>query len=77
MGQVTIYLDDAIERKMKKTAQSSRISVSKWVANVIREKIATEWSSDVVELAGSWRDDFPTLDEIRSTGAVDSTREGL
>ena len=77
MGQVTIYLDDAIEKKMKTSAKASRISVSKWVANVIKEKIATEWPADVAELAGSWRDDFPTLEEIRSTGAIDSTREGL
>ncbi len=77
MGQVTIYLDDAIEKKMKTSAKASRISVSKWVANVIKEKIATKWPADVAELAGSWRDDFPTLEEIRSTGAIDSTREGL
>ena len=77
MGQVTIYLDDAIEKKMKKTAKSNRISVSKWVSNVIREKVATEWPADVADLAGSWKDDFPTLEEIRSTSAADSTREGL
>ncbi|MCK4378356.1 MAG: hypothetical protein KAW01_03385 [Deltaproteobacteria bacterium] len=47
------------------------------MANIIREKIATEWPADVADLAGSWRDDFPTLEEIRSISAVDSTREGL
>lgn len=77
MGQVTIYLDHEIENMMKNAAKSSHISVSKWVANIIQEKISTEWPEDVVKLAGSWKDDFPTLDEIRSTHATDSPREKL
>ncbi len=77
MGQVTIYLDHEIENKMKNAAKSDHISVSKWVSNIIREKISTEWPEDVVKLAGSWRDDFPTLEEIRSTHATDSPREEL
>ena len=77
MGQVTIYLDHEIENMMKNAAKSSHISVSKWVANIIQEKISTEWPEDVVKLAGSWKDDFPTLDEIRSTHATDSPREEL
>jgi hypothetical protein len=77
MGQVTIYLDKEIENKLKKAAKSSRLSVSKWVAGVIEEKIMTEWPQDVVELAGSWKDDFPTLEEIRSNISHDSMREEL
>jgi len=77
MGQVTIYLDNEIESKMKSAAKSNHVSVSKWVAGVIKEKILTEWPQDVVNLAGSWKDDFPTLEEIRSTEVPDSTREEL
>lgn len=77
MGQVTIYLDSETENKLKKAAKSSRLSVSKWVAGVIEEKIATEWPQDVINLAGSWKDDFPTLEEIRSGGGRDHLREGL
>ena len=77
MGQVTIYLDNEIENKMKKAAKSSHLSVSKWVAGIIKEKISTEWPQDVVNLAGSWKDDFPTLQEIRSTNTADFPREGL
>lgn len=53
MGQVTIYLDKETENKLKKAAKSSHISVSKWVAGVIKEKITTEWPQDVIKLAGS------------------------
>ncbi len=77
MGQVTIYLDKEIENKLKTAAKSSKLSVSKWVANIIKEKISTEWPADVVELAGSWKEDFPTLEEIRSTAGDDTQREAL
>ena len=77
MGQVTIYLDNEIENKMKIAAKTSDLSVSKWIANIIKEKISTEWSQDVVNLAGSWKDDFPSLQEIRLNQAIDSTREAL
>lgn len=77
MGQVTIYLDNEIENQMKKEAKASAISVSKWVANIIKEKVLTEWPQDVINLAGSWKEDFPSLEEIRSTNGVDSDREVL
>jgi len=77
MGQVTIYLDNSIETKMKEAAKSSHLSVSKWVARIIEEKIATEWPQDIVKLAGSWKDEFPTIEELRSNIGQDSPREDL
>jgi hypothetical protein len=77
MGQVTIYLDNEIENKMKTAAKTSDLSVSKWIANIIKEKISTDWPQDVVNLAGSWKEDFPTLEEIRSNPVVDASREAL
>ena len=77
MGQVTIYLDNETENKLKKAAKSSHLSVSKWIAGLIKEKTTTEWPQDVVKLAGSWKDDFPTIKEIRSNVGHDSPREGL
>jgi hypothetical protein len=77
MGQVTIYLDNETENKLKKAAKSSHLSVSKWVAGIIEEKIITEWPQDIVALAGSWKNDFPTIEEIRSAIGHDSHREEL
>jgi hypothetical protein len=76
MGQVTIYLDDEIEKRMTANAKAMKLSKSKWIANVIREKLVDEWSPNVRQLAGSW-EDFPTLEEIRETGQRDVTREAL
>jgi hypothetical protein len=76
MGQVTIYLDDEIEKRMTANAKAMKLSKSKWIANVIREKLVDEWPANVRELAGSW-EDFPTLEEIRDSGQRDITREAL
>lgn len=77
MGQVTIYLDDETENKLKEAAKSGQISVSKWVANMIKGQVKTEWPQDVVDLAGSWQEDFPSLEQIRSDQGQDSQREKL
>ena len=77
MGQVTIYLDSKTEIKIKKAAKSSHLSVSKWMANIIEEKIAEEWPLDIVNLAGSWKNDFPSIEEIRENPGQDYPREDL
>jgi len=76
MSQVTIYLEDEIERKMVAAAKSARLSKSKWVAGVIEEKVANEWPHSVVDLAGSW-EDFPSIDDIRSNAGKDAGREKM
>lgn len=76
MGQVTIYLDDALEAKMVADAKACRLSKSKWIATVIREKLTSEWPHEVREAAGSWGD-FPSLTEIRGETHADNPRESL
>ena len=76
MGQVTIHLDDETEKRMTANAKAMKLSKSKWIANVIREKLVDEWPANVRELAGSW-EDFPTLEEIREMEQRDVTREAL
>ncbi|MBV1914921.1 MAG: hypothetical protein KUG72_06010 [Pseudomonadales bacterium] len=76
MGQVTIYLDERVEQKMIDAAKSAQLSKSKWIAKLIQEKVANEWPSAIIELAGAW-EDFPTLDAIRSDKGKDADRESL
>lgn len=76
MGQVTIYLDDETEKKMIANARVMNLSKSKWIANVIREKLVDDWPDTVRELPGSW-DDFPSLDELRTGPGTDTDREAL
>ena len=76
MGQVTIYLEDEIEQKMIVNAKAMKQSKSKWVANVIREKLTEEWPATVRELPGSW-EDFPAPEELHGTEQADVKRESL
>ena len=76
MGQVTIYLDDETEKKMIANARVMNLSKSKWIANVIREKVIDNWPDSVRDLPGSW-DDFPSLDELREESRADTDREAL
>jgi hypothetical protein len=76
MGQVTIYLEDEIEVKMRAAARSMNVSKSKWVAGLIKEKVAKEWPESIRKLAGSW-EDFPTSEEIRQSAGADAAREKL
>ena len=42
MGQVTIYLGNEIESQMNAAARISDMSVSKWITNIIKEKVSME-----------------------------------
>ena len=76
MGQVTIYLNNELEAKVQQITKSMHISKSKWVANLIKEKIADEWPESVKNLAGAWTD-LPSAEEIREGLGEDIKREGL
>jgi len=76
MGQITIYLDAETEKKMNQAVKKSGASKSKWVAKLIKEKIADSWPENIIKLAGSWKD-FPSIDEIRATTGKDAKRKPL
>lgn len=78
MGQVTLYIDNETEEKLKAAAKAAGVSQSRWVADLIREKTASEWPVSVVQLAGAWaEDDFPPLEEIRRGLPPDLPRESF
>jgi type VI protein secretion system component VasK len=76
MGQVTIYLDDENEKRLKAAAKSAGMPVSRWVAHLVEEKTRTVWPESVRQLAGAWQD-FPDLETIRASEGEDSGRESL
>ena len=76
MGQVTIYIDDATEKKMLSMVEKSGKSKSKWISELIREKTATTWPAAVVSLAGAWKD-FPAAEDIRREIGQDAERESV
>ena len=76
MGQVTIYLEDDIEEKMSAAAKAEHISKSKWVASLIKAKVASEWPESIARLAGAW-EDLPLAEEDREKLGQDAEREAL
>lgn len=76
MGQVTIYLDDEHERRMRQAASESGQPVSRWVAGLIEEKTRQHWPRSVCELAGQWQD-FPALEQLRQDQPEDARREAM
>jgi len=76
MSRVTIYIDPETEAKVRDAAKAKRISLSKWIAGVIRKEVADEWPESVRGLAGAWAD-FPDLHDIREGLGEDVPRETL
>jgi hypothetical protein len=76
MGQVTIYLDPETEKKLHEAAKKNGLSLSKWVANLIREKTATSWPDSVAQLAGDWKN-LPSAEELHKSEGEDLPRETL
>jgi len=76
MGQVTIYLDDENEKRLKAAAKAAGMPVSRWVASLVQEKARTVWPESVRRLAGAWQD-FPDLENIRQLEGKDIAREAL
>ena len=76
MGQVTIYLDDETEKRVRDSAESSGVSVSKWIAQRIEKDARTEWPTSVRALAGAWPD-LPSSEQIRRHSTKDVKRGRL
>ena len=75
MGQITLYLDDEIEKRMAQAAKKVGLSKSKWVASLIKNKINHEWPASVIKLAGAWKE-MPEV-KLKRSLAQDAPREAL
>ncbi len=76
MSQMTLYLDADTETRLRQAAREAGVSLSRWVAALIREKTTDEWPQSIVQLAGSWAD-FPAREEIHAGLGEDLPREAL
>jgi hypothetical protein len=74
VARITVYLEDNIAEKLRSLAESSGVSVSNLVADLIHTKIANKWPESITQLAGAWPD-FPSLNEIRQEDPKDAPRE--
>jgi hypothetical protein len=73
MSQITLYLDDATQALVDQAAQSSGLSKSRWVAQIICKYAAQEWPQDCLTLAGQFPD-FPLSENTPSDMPSDMPR---
>ena len=73
MAQVTIYMNNNLEEKIKTIAQSMNISISKFIATSLEQQLKEEWPNSIKKLSGSW-DDFADLKEIKNSSTQDVPR---
>jgi len=76
MGQITVDLDDEVRERMQAAAEARGISLSRWIADLVREKTLAQWPQELRALAGSWPD-LPTAEALRATLGEDVPREAL
>ena len=60
-------IDATNDIEMKKNIKSDSLYANKRAIKNGEEKKSKEWSQDIINLAGSWGGDFPSLEEIRAT----------
>jgi hypothetical protein len=65
MAQITLYIDDATQKRLREVAAQRKISQSQFVAELIRKATASQWPPEVLALAGSVPD-FPLAEELRA-----------
>lgn len=67
MAQLTIYLPDEIEKKVRLEARRAKKSVSAFIADLATKKEPqvsdAAWAREVARLYGSWVGPFPELDD--------------
>jgi predicted transcriptional regulator len=73
MAQITLYLDDALQARLKASAAKQQMSQSQFVAQLIRHAVDDHWPDEVLALAGA-APDFPVVDELRAPAAADVAR---
>lgn len=54
MSQVTIYMDAETEQRSRAAARAAGLSLSRWIAGVLRSRIDSHWPADIAGLHGSW-----------------------
>ncbi len=76
MGRVTLYMDDDTLARMRSAALASGLSMSAWLAQLVRERTRQAWPAEVAALAGAWTD-LPSAEALRAGSGHDVPREAL
>ncbi len=73
MAQVTLYIDDATQAKLRVAAARLQLSQSQFVADLIRRATDADWPDEVLALAAAVPD-FPAAEVLRAGMVTDAPR---
>jgi len=76
MSQVTIYLQDDVEAQARKAAEAQGISLGRWIAGEVAERVRNTWPPKVLAAIGAFPD-FPEAEELRLGYGDDTNREPM
>lgn len=57
MAQLHCYVPDEIASKLQEKARMSHMSVSKFLAYLVKKELDNHWNEEFFELFGAWRGD--------------------
>jgi post-segregation antitoxin (ccd killing protein) len=73
MGQMSIYLDDALEQTVRARAAETGVSISAYISEAVEAKAKAQWPKSFIDALGSIPD-FPTAEELRAHYPPDPKR---
>jgi hypothetical protein len=76
MGQITLYIDDTTQARLREAAASRAVSQSQFVAELIRRATDDRWPDAALALAGALPD-FPDAAALRAGAGTDLPRPEL
>ena len=74
MAQITLYIDESTQQRLREAAAQRKVSQSQFVADLIRRATDNAWPAAVLALAGSVPD-FPLAEELRAGLPPDLERQ--
>lgn len=54
MPQLHCYVPDTVAEKLQHKAEQSHLSVSKYLAELVKKDLGTDWPDDFFDLFGAW-----------------------
>lgn len=74
MTQLILQLDEDTASLLEAAAKAAGKSVSRWIVELLEQRVRQQWPPAVAGLAGAWSD-LPDLEELRAAEGVDTPQE--
>ncbi len=76
MAELTLQLDEETASLLEAAAKAAGKSLSRWIVELLEQRVRQQWPPSVARLAGAWKD-LPGEEDLRATQGVDTPRGPL